>query len=205
MALMALAAQAADPDTDALLARLARPPPDTTTFVEVRYSALVAVPLVASGVLEHREDGALVRRVTKPYRETTVLRGENVLLEREGSRPRSFSLDRAPELRGMLASFGALLTGDRAMLDRYFSTTIGGSDAGWRIELKPVDAALRKRLTLVRVDGVQDLARCFTLTEPDGDASVMALGVADRAALPASLEREAAGSMVQRRGGALTA
>jgi len=190
MALMALATQVADPDTDALLTRLARPPPDTTTFVEVRYSTLVAAPLVASGVLEHREDGALVRRVTSPYRETTVLRGENVLLEREGSRARSFSLDRAPELRGMLASFGALLTGDRAMLDRYFSTTIGGSDASWRIQLKPVDAALRKRLALVQVDGAQDRARCFTLTEPDGDASVMALGVADRAALPASLERE---------------
>jgi len=131
LALVALAAQAADPDTDALLARLARPPPDTTTFVEVRYSALVAAPLVASGELEHREDGALVRRVTSPYRETTVLRGENVLLQREGSRPRSFSLDRAPELRGMLASFGALLTGDRAMLDRYFSTTMRGSDASW--------------------------------------------------------------------------
>jgi hypothetical protein len=191
LALVALAAQAADPDTDALLARLARPPPDTTTFVEVRYSALVAAPLVASGELEHREDGALVRRVTSPYRETTVLRGENVLLQREGSRPRSFSLDRAPELRGMLASFGALLTGDRAMLDRYFSTTMRGSDASWRIELKPVDAALLKRLALVQVDGIQDRARCFTLTEPDGDASVMALGVADRAALPPSLEREA--------------
>ena len=157
----------------------------------MRYSALVAAPLVASGELEHREDGALVRRVTSPYRETTILRGENVVLEREGSRPRSFSLDRAPELRGMLASFGALLTGDRTMLDRYFSRTTRGNDAGWRIELRPVDAALLKRLALVQVDGAQDRARCFTLTEPDGDASVMALGVADRAALPASLAREA--------------
>jgi hypothetical protein len=39
------------------------------------------------------------------------------------------------------------------------------------------------------VDGRQDRPRCLTLAEPDGDASVMALGVRDRAELPASLER----------------
>jgi hypothetical protein len=190
LALTASAAHAADVDTYALLARLARPAPDTTTFVEVRYSSLLAEPLVASGQLEHREDGALVRQVTDPYRETTTLRGENVRVEREGSKPRSFSLDRAPELRGMLASFGALLTGNRAMLERYFKVTTRGSDARWEIELTPLDATLGRRLAAIRVDGSQDRARCFTMTEPDGDASVMTLGVPGRAALPQSLARE---------------
>ena len=104
---------AADPDVDALLARLPRPAPDSTSFVEVRYSSLLEKPIVVSGRLEHREDGSLVRRVEWPYQEVTVLQGENVSVERAGSKPRRFTLDRAPELRGMLASFGAILQGDR--------------------------------------------------------------------------------------------
>ena len=155
----------------------------------MRYSSLLAEPLVVSGDLEHRADGSLVRRVTEPYRESTVLRGENVTMEREGSKPRSFSLDRAPELRGMLASFGALLKGDRALLDRYFTLAVHGTDAKWQIELLPFDRKLARRLAAIRVDGSLDRARCFTLSEPDGDASVMAVGLQGRTDLPVTLDQ----------------
>ena len=156
----------------------------------MRYSALLSEPLVASGNLEHRADGALVRRVTDPYRETTTLYGENVLVERDGSKPRRFSLDRAPELRGMLASFGALIKGDRALLDRHFRLAVGGSDDAWTLELEPRDPKLARRLATIRVDGEHDRARCFTLTEPDGDGSVMAVGARDRADLPDAIDRD---------------
>ena len=63
LALAATSLRAADPDLDALLARLARPAPDATSFVEVRYSSLLDAPIVVSGVLEHLATGALVRRV----------------------------------------------------------------------------------------------------------------------------------------------
>jgi hypothetical protein len=183
-------AHAAEIETRELLARLARPAPDTTTFVEVRYSGLLAEPLVAAGRLEHRTDGALVREVLEPYRETTTLKGENVRLVREGSKPRSFSLDRAPELRGMLSSFGALLAGDLALLERHFAVTTRGKNDGWRIELIPTDEKLERRLARIVVDGALEHARCFTMSEPDGDASVMALGIQGRDELPQPLTRE---------------
>jgi hypothetical protein len=53
----------------------------------------------------------------------------------------------------------------------------------------PRDPKLAHRLAKIRVDGEDDRARCFTMTEPDGDGSVMAVGVRDRTDLPASLER----------------
>lgn len=188
LVLLPTALQAAELDTEALLASLARPAPDTTSFVEIRHSALLSAPTVVAGRLEHRADGALVRYVESPYRETTVLDGENVRVEREGSRPRRFSLDRAPELRGMLASFGALLQGDRDTLEQHFTIEASGADQGWWIELTPRDEALRRRVAAIRVDGAGDSPRCFTVAEPDGDASVMAVGVRDRDALPESLE-----------------
>jgi len=183
-------ASAADPGTDALLDRLARPAPETTPFVEVRYSALLTEPLVVAGELEHRDDGALVRRVLEPYRETTTLLGENVTVERDGSRPRSFSLDRAPELRGILNSFGAMLKGDRATLEQHFEIASSESENAWRIDLVPRGDKLRARLARVRVDGHADRANCMTMEEPDGDATIMAIGVSDRGTLPLPLERE---------------
>jgi hypothetical protein len=191
LALAATALNAAEPDVATLLARLARPAPDSTRFVEIRYSSLLEQPIVVSGRLEYREDGSLVRRVESPYEEVTELQGENVSVERAGSKPRHFSLDRAPELRGMLASFGALLKGDRPMLDRYFIVTVRGSDARWAITLAPRDDKLKRRLSAIVVNGGDDRPQCFTVAEPDGDASLMALGVAGPGDLPASLERHA--------------
>jgi hypothetical protein len=182
--------QAADPDVDALLARLARPAPDSTSFVEIRYSSLLKKPIVVSGRLEHREDGSLVRRVEWPYQEVTVLQGENVSVERAGGKPRRFTLDRAPELRGMLASFGAILQGDRQLLDRYFAVTAQGSDSRWEITLTPRNDKLKRHLSGIVVVGTENLPRCFTLEEPDGDGSLMALGAAGPEALPASLDRD---------------
>jgi hypothetical protein len=191
LALAATPLRAADPDLDTLLARLARPAPDSTSFVEVRYSSLLDKPILVSGRLEHQADGALVRRVELPYQEVTVLQGENVSVERAGSKPRRFSLDRAPELRGMLASFGALLKGDRAMLEQYFAVTLSGSDALWEITLTPRNEKLQRRLSNIFVNGAGDRPRCFALHEPDGDESLMALGVAGPGDLPAPPERQA--------------
>ena len=181
---------ATDLDVDALLARLVRPAPDSTTFVEVRYSNLLEKPIVVSGRLEHRENGLLVRRVESPYEEVTELQGENVSVERAGSKPRRFSLDRAPELRGMLASFGAILKGDRQMLDQYFMVTAQGSGARWEVTLTPRSDKLKRRLSAIVVDGTEDRPKCFTLKEPDGDESLMVLGVAGEGDLPTSLQRQ---------------
>jgi len=181
---------AAEPPADELIQRLARPAPDMTTFVEVRFSALLTSPLVVSGELEHRADGALVRRVLDPYRETTTLTGENVTVERDKGRTRRFSLDRAPELRGILFSFGAMLKGDTASLRDQFDVSAEQAGDEWRIDLVPRSEKLQARLSEIRIDGHADRPVCMTMSEPDGDATIMALGVSSRTALPSTLERE---------------
>ena len=50
-----------------------------------------------------------------------TIRGEEVVVERDGEQPVRFSLKRAPELLGKLSSFGALPSGDRTLLDRHFA------------------------------------------------------------------------------------
>ena len=161
-----------------MLARIARPPPERTAFVEWRESALLATPLRVAGELEYRGPAALSRRVDTPWRETTTIEGDRVTVAREGERTRSFSLRRAPELRGLLGGFAALLAGDRAALERAFEVRLDAGGADWRLTLVPRDAGLRRQLASLVVEGRDAAPRCFLSTEADGDQSLMRVGAA---------------------------
>jgi hypothetical protein len=176
--------RAADFDLPSLAARVARPSSDAVGFVEVRYSRLLKSPLAVAGTLERGEDGSLVRRVASPYRETSVVRGNDVVIEREGSKPRQIPLDRAPELQGLLGSIAAMLRGDAGQLDRSFATSLEGSPERWRVRLVPKDERLRRRLSDISVFGSDAVARCFVMNQPTGDASIIALGPKAAADVP---------------------
>jgi hypothetical protein len=182
--LPALCATAAALDAQALIGRLAKPAPATVAFREVRFSALVSEPLIVAGELVYTDATSLDRRVTQPYRETVAIRGESVRVEREGSSPRSFGLNRAPELRGLLSGFTALLAGDSAALERNFSIAANGSDAAWTLELTPTDKRARRRLQQIVVNGRADVPQCFTMLTANGGASVLLLGAAAERELP---------------------
>jgi len=178
------------PELDALLARIARPAPARVAFVDVRWSGLLARPLVTAGELEYRGGEALVKRIDRPYRETTEIDGKDVRVRRAGQTPRRFSLDRAPELRGMLASFAGLLAGDRKALETYFDVSLDAGDA-WTITLVPKAERLRKRVVAIEMQGRGNTPRCVVVREPDGDATLSLLGDAGAEAVPRDAAREA--------------
>jgi Outer membrane lipoprotein carrier protein LolA-like len=174
--MLLLATGAAALDADALIAKLARPAPASVAFAEVRVSPLLREPLVVSGELEFSGPASLDRHVREPYREDTSIRGESVRVEREGEQPRSFALKRAPELRGLLTGFSALLTGDVPGLKRSFEVQAQGSDESWTLQLVPLDSRARRRLQKIEITGHESTPRCFSLLNADGGASVMVLG-----------------------------
>ena len=111
--------------------------------------------------------------MTSPYRETTTVRGESVRVERDGEEPRTFGLQRAPELRGFLSAFDALLSGDVAALERSFALAISGEDAAWQLELTPLDGRARRRLHSVVIHGSGTEPHCFATLDTQGGGSVM--------------------------------
>jgi hypothetical protein len=188
-----------DSDTDALIARLAKPAPATISFTEVRFSKLLRAPLIVSGDLGYSGPDSLDRRVTTPYREHTAIRGESVKVEREGEKPRSFALKHAPELRGLLSGFSAMLSGDAASLRRTFTVAMTGGDDSWQLKLTPIDTKARRRLQQIEVAGQQGEPRCFSMTTADGASSVLLLGGAAREPVApevtlVALQRRCAGS-----------
>ena len=186
LALLSAAAlcSASERDVDALIAGLAKPAPATVEFTEVRFSRLVRQPLIVSGELGYSGPTSLDRRVTTPYREHTFIRGESVKVEREGEKPRSFALKHAPELRGLLTGFSAMLSGDATALKRAFRVEATDSGDTWTLKLSPTDAKAQRRLQSMEVTGTGTEPRCISLLSPDGTNSILLLGAAAKESLP---------------------
>jgi hypothetical protein len=173
------------PDATALIARLARPAPADTAYAEVRFVGMLKQPLVLHGELHYGGPGKLGKRVDRPYQESTTIADGSVDVQRADKPPQRFSLDRAPELQTLLAAFGALLGGDAETLTKYYQ--VDAARAGEDFTLKLTARAARPgklNRVVVRVDGSGDEPRCFSLYQPDGDASVMLLGPLAAATLP---------------------
>src|SRR5580692_12716106 len=141
------------PDVDTLLQHLTRPAPAITPFVEVHFSPLLSRPLIVSGEMEYDGPDSLARSVEKPYSEHTRIQGDTVTVTRGSGKPRTFSLQRAPELKTLLTSFTALLGGNRAQLERSFNLNVDGDDAHWSIGLTPRDDRVSQRVTRITITG----------------------------------------------------
>ncbi len=187
-------------DAGWVLQKLARPAPASTDFVELRGSALLKAPLRVQGHYRRPDPQTLVREVTAPYRETTTLRGGEALLQREGKPPRRFSLARAPELAGLQSGFGALLSGDRALLEQHYRLSSEGTRQAWTLRLQPKDAAAAARVSELRLYGRGVELRCIESVPAKGElqrtllagAAQAAARVEDAAALAALCHGDAA-------------
>jgi hypothetical protein len=182
---------ASDRDADALIARLAKPAPATIEFTEVRFSRLVREPLIVSGELGYSGPNSLDRRVTTPYHENTSIRGESVKVERDGEKPRSFALKHAPELRGLLTGFSAMLAGDAAALRQTFTVEATSNSDQWTLELTPKDVKAQRRLHRMDVVGAGTEPRCFSMITADGANSILLLGPVAKEPVPKDIDQKA--------------
>jgi hypothetical protein len=181
------AEQAARFDAGWVLSRMARPAPMRTSFVEVRESKLLKEPLRLSGeYLRPRED-TLVRQVRTPYVETTTIVSSKAgtgqaTIERSG-KSRTYSLSRTPELASLQSSFGAMLAGDQASLERDFRIASQGTRARWTIVLTPKEAGLATRLKQILLYGRGAELRCIeTVPTKGSEVQRTLLATAARAA-----------------------
>ena len=169
-------------DADWILAKLVQPTPARTSFVELRGSPLLKRPLRLQGEYRRPDDATLVREVTSPYAETTTIRAGEVEIARAGRTPRRFSLARVPELAGLQASFGALLAGDRKLLEQHYRLASEGSRQRWTLTLTPRDGTLQQQLQAVTLYGRGAELRCIETQPTHGAAQRTLLAGAARAA-----------------------
>lgn len=177
-------------ELDAILHGLARPAPSSTAFIEARFSPLLSRPLVVSGKLRYLGPGSLERIVQKPYSESAAIHGNAVTVRRGNEPPRHFSLEQAPQMRSLVASFSALLSGDVANLRSAFALDLHGSESDWTIGLTPVDPRVHANIRSILVSGSGTEPRCLTTYQANADIDMMLLAAAARGQIPAEPDRK---------------
>ena len=136
-----------------------------TSFVEIRDSKLLKAPLRLSGEYLRPRADTLVREVRAPYVETTTIvtgkTGPGQATIARGGKQRSFSLARVPELAALQASFGALLSGDRAQLERHYALRSSGTRQQWTLLLTPIDKQVAGKVRDITLYGRGTELRCI--------------------------------------------
>jgi hypothetical protein len=169
-------------DSDWILSKLVQPVPARTSFVELRGSKLLKKPLRLQGEYLRPDADTLVRQVAVPYVETTTIRAGEVEIARAGRTPRRFSLSRVPELASLQASFGALLSGDRRLLEQHYRLDTQGTRQRWIMTLTPKDASMLQKVQTVTLYGRGAELRCIETQPVGSDAQRTLLAGAARAA-----------------------
>lgn len=180
--------EAAGFTVDALIARLARPAPAATDFIQADFSPLLARALIVTGRLDYLGPDHLSRTVRMPFQEHDDVHDDSVTVQRGGESPRQFSLQRVPQLRSLLASFPALLSGDRAALERQFTLDLHGDARAWTLGLTPRDPQVRALVRAILVSGRGAEPRCLTTYQASDSITVMLLGSAAQQSVPANVD-----------------
>ncbi len=169
-------------DADWILRTLAQPAPMRTDFVELRGSPMLKAPLRLQGEYRRPDNATLVREVRDPYVETTTLRQGQASIARPGKPVRNFALSRAPELAQLQTGFGALLSGDRALLETQYRLAAQGTQQQWTLLLTPLDRQLKTQLQGITLHGRGEELRCIETRPAKGDLQRTLLGSAAKSA-----------------------
>jgi hypothetical protein len=144
-------------------------------FTETHELAMLKQPLTSSGELVYVAPDRLEKRTTAPKAETLVL-DHGMLTAQRGRHTYTVALKDAPQVVPFVESVRATLAGDRAALERYFTTRFEGDAAHWRLTLVPRDATVAKSVQQIRMDGERGAIRSVEIRETDGDRSLLNIG-----------------------------
>lgn len=161
-------------DLKTLMQRLAQRKSGESRFSEERIVSGFDSPLTSSGTLSFAAPDRFERHTLHPTRESMEVQGRTLLLRR-GGRTRQMEMDVVPELSALLEAMRATLTGDAALLQKYFRTQLSGSDAKWVLRLLPVDDKLARQVQQIEIVGQGADLRSIELRLANGDRSLMLL------------------------------
>lgn len=157
-----------------LMQRMAQRKSGQARFTEERTVSGIDGPLLASGTLSFVAPDRFARHTLQPTRESMELQGRTLLLKR-GGRTRQLEMDAVPEVAALLDAMRATLTGDAALLSRYFKPQLSGDDAKWVLRLNPVDERLARQVRQIELVGQAGDLRSILLQLSNGDRSLMLL------------------------------
>jgi outer membrane lipoprotein-sorting protein len=181
-ALAAAGAMGAEPaapgawDLKRLMHELSQVKSTKARFSERKDVAILSAPLESSGTLLYTAPDKLEKHTLAPRAESLVLDGDRLTLENKArNQRRTFALRDQPEIGAFVESIRSTLAGDLATLSRYYQVALDGAQGRWRLTLKPIEPAMQRVVSEIRLDGGGSSISSIEITETNGDRSVMTI------------------------------
>lgn len=163
-------------DISRLMQSLSRVETTRARFTERKYMRILKEPLTTSGLLEFHAPDRLEKRVLKPYEESYLVTNDTLVIEQpaKGS-TRRFVLQRYPVMWAFVEGLRGTLAGNVEALRRFYAVKLQGTREHWRLELEPLDDAMREIITSIRIEGAEAQIGTIEILEKNGDRSVMTI------------------------------
>ena len=158
-----------------LMQELAQRKHGEVSYEETDYLAVLERPLKSSGVLIYDAPDHLEKRTLKPKLQSLVLDGDELTVQR-GRRTYRLQLSAYPQVAPLVAAIRDTLGGNEAALERLFKVDFTGTQEDWKLRLVPLDEKVARKVSGVQIAGARDELRSVTISQVDGDRSVMTLG-----------------------------
>lgn len=160
---------------DQLMKLLAQRKHGTVTYAEEDYLAILDRPVKSSGVLVYDAPDRLEKRTLKPRRESLVLQGDDLTVQR-GHRTYRMQLSAYPQVAPLIDAVRDTLAGNEEALEKVFEVELSGALEDWKLQLMPLDRSVARKVKSVEIAGARDAIRSVEILQVDGDRSVMTLG-----------------------------
>ncbi|MBV8095760.1 MAG: outer membrane lipoprotein carrier protein LolA [Acetobacteraceae bacterium] len=145
------------------------------SFIEEKNLAALSAPVRSTGVLVYRRPSHLEKITIQPEPESLIADGERLTITEGNEPPRVLDLHSQPEIRALVDTVRALLSGDLALLQQYYQLGFSGGYNGWALTLSPVNAAVARFVGSITVEGIRTDILMITTVGPNGDADRMAI------------------------------
>ncbi len=161
-------------DVAQLMQGLAQNKSGRASFVETKYIAMLDKPVESSGELLFTAPGRLEKRTFKPKPESVLVENGTLTVER-GKRRNVLRLQDYPELVAFTESIRGTLAGDTAALKRIYTLDLEGSQEGWTLSLRPIEAKMQELVQRIRIGGSHAEVKSIEIEQTDKDRSVMVI------------------------------
>jgi outer membrane lipoprotein-sorting protein len=162
----------ATPTLESVLESFARVEALSVHFKEEKRMALLTVPLVSEGEIHYQKPGTLARHTKSPSSASLVLSGDKLTFG-DAKRQESMGVDAHPAVRVLVATFVAVLAGDRAKLLTMANVQVEKlGERGFRIVVTPKEPNVLKLVQRMVFEGEGASLTRMELLDANGDQSV---------------------------------
>lgn len=166
---------AADWALSDLMHSLAQKKSGKASFVEKKYIGILDKPLESSGELSFEAPDRLEKRTLKPNPEVMLLDGDKLTITLHEKRPLYLRLQDHPEVAALVDSIRGTLSGDQVALEKNYALEFTGVPSKWQLTLTPVQKAVTKVVSQIRIGGADANLKTITIDQIDGDRSEMTI------------------------------